>query len=1034
LKAVVLLATPVRFALKRMRERRLPLVIIVIALAGAAGLIGWGGLAASLAQESNVRQTLRELPPPARALRVVHYTSPQAKDANAVVVANELRAFGDVTTRTRHVQVWHSIAPEDARGIRIVFARGQVFAEQGRLPRGCNDGVCEALALRGSYRRGQLLHLHDTLYTPRGRARRIDALIRIVGLGSLRSDALSDSSELGAHALFMRGLTKPLRKLVLNAGSSVFWTAPLDPDKVHAFRIRGLSERLRRAVVRIDRDTDPNNPAQATAPLGRLNALADRGDTARSRLLLVAGEAAALIVAFAAFAANSRRRDTAVGDEQLATFGATRVQAWLMRSTEALLPCVIGIAIALIGLRVATELVARARSLPGGFVASALPTSTILVVIAVGLAAALLLVLSAAPRRARYGVGAIELAALASLGLVAWQVSATGALDPARVASSGGNPVVVMMPALAFFASGVVLLRVLPLLLRLGERFARRGPFAVRLAFVTAARNPTQAAAATTFLAVALGGALFSLNYRATLVRQAHDQADFAAGAAWRVIERNPRRTYGPTDVTPLTRFARISRENPTPVIRIGAELPNVNPQLNPRPVQLVGIPAARLSEVRGWRSSFSSLDRNEIARRLRLRPVRLHGASITRDADEIRMWVRTKTEAPRIVVLHFLLPGQRFEFLRLGLAHKRWRLLHGRLPLEMRGSELVGLEFLPTVVPLTHPLDYNGEIDVGAISLRRKSEWAVLRSVNEWVAARPFVGSSSGVVVPSGFISAQIGSGLQFYLLGTLRPLIRPSIQLPENLPALVGGDIATAAVNEKINLNIADRTLSIRVAGQSSLFPTVTKHPEQFAIVDYDTLFALLNADQPGTAVPSEAWFFDGHGSGFVERLHRPPFRLEQAIAAKPLATRLLADPLAAGTRSVLFVAGLAAAAFGLLGLILSTRATLAAERLLIAEYEALGVPTQTLSRAAQLRFVALSAVGIGAAFAGGLLAVRLIGSFVAVTGTGTSPLPPIVPSIAWVGALVVLSAVALIGISAVALLVKGAFRESTAMRLRA
>jgi hypothetical protein len=67
-----------------------------------------------------------------------------------------------------------------------------------------------------------------------------------------------------------------------------------------------VSKRLRGAVVRISRDTDPNHPARASAPLDLLNGLADRGDTARSRLLIVAGEAAALIIAFAGSAAALR--------------------------------------------------------------------------------------------------------------------------------------------------------------------------------------------------------------------------------------------------------------------------------------------------------------------------------------------------------------------------------------------------------------------------------------------------------------------------------------------------------------------------------------------------------------------------------------------------------------------------------------------------------------------------------------------------------------------------------------------------------
>ena len=56
-------------------------------------------------------------------------------------------------------------------------------------------------------------------------------------------------------------------------------------------------------------------------------------------------------------------------------------------------------------------------------------------------------------------------------------------------------------------------------------RKARSGSTGVRLAALGAARRPAQAAAVTTFLAVALGAALFSLDYRATLDRNARESA-----------------------------------------------------------------------------------------------------------------------------------------------------------------------------------------------------------------------------------------------------------------------------------------------------------------------------------------------------------------------------------------------------------------------------------------------------------------------------------------------------------------------------
>ncbi|MDQ3859438.1 MAG: hypothetical protein M3327_13515, partial [Actinomycetota bacterium] len=103
-------------------------------------------------------------------------------------------------------------------------------------------------------------------------------------------------------------------------------------------------------------------------------------------------------------------------------------------------------------------------------------------------------------------------------------------------------------------------------------------------------------------------------------------------------------------------------------------------------------------------------------------------------------------------------------------------------------------------------------------------------------------------------------------------------------------------------------------------------------------------------------------------------------------------------------------------------------------LAEYEALGVRPATLARSTQLRLIALSSFGVAAGFLGGLLAVRLIGSLVAVTGTAARPLPPIEPVVAWHADVVVVAIVTVAALVGAALLARPALRETAARRLRA
>src|ERR671935_1875220 len=150
------------FALRRLRARLLATIALVVALAGAAALIGWSSLAAALAQEQNVRLRLGALAAPARSVQVVYFTLPGEPDVRAQPVASALRALAPAVGASRRVRIWHSIARNDPLGTRLVVARepaADVVVRSGRLPRGCRAHVCEALALRGRAQLGERLRL-----------------------------------------------------------------------------------------------------------------------------------------------------------------------------------------------------------------------------------------------------------------------------------------------------------------------------------------------------------------------------------------------------------------------------------------------------------------------------------------------------------------------------------------------------------------------------------------------------------------------------------------------------------------------------------------------------------------------------------------------------------------------------------------------------------------------------------------------------------------------------------------------------------
>jgi len=264
---------------------------------------------------------------------------------------------------------------------------------------------------------------------------------------------------------------------------------------------------------------------------------------------------------------------------------------------------------------------------------------------------------------------------------------------------------------LTFFVTAVLLLRLMPVLVRLAERAVRHAPTGARLAFLGAARRPAQAALATTFLAVAVGAATFSLDYRSTLEHQTRDQANFTAGGLWRVVESSSQRqpvvaangvvtqpVESATDVAPLTRYAAVSQEQPTPVLRLAMQQLNTSAGSNQAgvPVTLLGIPTARLNEIRGWRAGFSSASRAELTRRLAAHTVSAPGPASARRRRLAGMGQNGRDLSTE-VAFWFLLPGQDTRVVRVAVvAPSQWKLVRFPLPHELRGTQLIGIDLNP--------------------------------------------------------------------------------------------------------------------------------------------------------------------------------------------------------------------------------------------------------------------------------------------------------------------------------------------------
>jgi hypothetical protein len=154
----------------------------------------------------------------------------------------------------------------------------------------------------------------------------------------------------------------------------------------------------------------------------------------------------------------------------------------------------------------------------------------------------------AAERAARSRRGAVpgvlqagaDIGLLVIAGVAYWQLhrraSGSGALSADAGGGLGVDPVLVAAPALCLLAGTVLVLRLLPLAARLGERRAARGSgLALALAGWQFARRPRRGAGAVLLLVLAVAMGMFAIGQGASWDRSQRDQADFTVGSDIRV-------------------------------------------------------------------------------------------------------------------------------------------------------------------------------------------------------------------------------------------------------------------------------------------------------------------------------------------------------------------------------------------------------------------------------------------------------------------------------------------------------------------
>jgi hypothetical protein len=1007
---------PLRLAWARLARRGERVLLVLFGIAAGAALLS-AVLAGSLvAQDRSVARATARIPAEDRTVRLIW-------GGIASGPGTDVRRL-DERSRRALAPLVHS--PTRAMLFRTSSANGHLFdlgaidglaryvhLQSGRLPHRCTPAHCEVLELggRGPIPRVPGLSLNmvgtATLDSPLP----FGTLITRETYASVLSSALLYHTAPTPPLLLADGVERLARiPAFVPTFRSYTWAAPLRPGSVHPWTIDSFARKV----------TQTRSALQAkslrfdlTAPIAQLRAANETGKIAARRLLLIGGEAAALLLAFAVLAATGLRRDAEAQWRRLTWFGARRWQLVVGSVAET---GVVAFAGALAGWALGSAVgavVANRAGVPSTAVLehSVISWRGLALAATIAVAATLVVLLSLRAGASRV----VDVAALGALLAVVLAL-ARGAANTSSLADERGTgAVLLLLPALIAFVAAVVWARILTPALRAVERRGRNAPVPVRLAALSLARNPGRAAVAVAFLVVSLGLALFAETYRSTLARGETDQAAFAVPADFVVRE----------DLTKLVPVGRALRgwtayppgTQRTPVLRLSG---NVRRLEGSPGLTVLGIPARDIERIR-WRSDYSPLSRAQIAERLTpTTSVALQGVRLPSDARRLTVPFRARGDelAVRAVIVT---PAGDAQGIRLGTTAS------GRLaapvPRAARGGLLVSFLFDLTNTGL-HGVP-NGGINAAALAQ------GTLHLGRPRVDGHPLPFDFSRWVGSGGITTSSDGT-LRYLVTGNDVARFRAAQPTDDHpIPIVASPGLAAAAgPGGVLPLNAATGTIVGRIVGTVRRIPTVD---EDVVIADGPTLATALSATAPGSGTPNELWLDApaGRERTLAAAVRQPPFDALDVSGHDALLADLRGEPLARGTLLTLAAAALAALGLALVGLLLVVVSDLRDERGELFDLEAQGASPDLLRRHLRLRTAFAAVFGLVGGIATGAILAALVVALVTLTAAAGSAELPLLLGVDWPVVLLGLLVYFALGALLVSVATRRAFRADVAGR---
>jgi hypothetical protein len=944
------LATPVRYALRRLRANWPRTLIVGLGIAVGAAVLAMTAAGSAAVQDRAVQRALAQLQPSDRAIQAVWGGVPG--QSNLTYAQLDRIARGAVEPILGQEPFGVLVFREATWGGAFVnlgavdgLARW-VDLRSGRLPRRCTPSDCELIQIGGAPVAPKLPFLH------------------VVGRATFKAGApLAAYFEAGGGKrppiLVAEGVVPfdrtPLPDAALIA-RTYGWIVPVAPRSIHDWDLASLGTRLDRAQAKLEERSDIFTIA---APTGTIASIRATSHVAAERLLILGGDAAVLLLGFAVLASTRLRQDHRDVRRRLTWSGATRTQILLVALTEVLVLTVVASLAGWAAGAGAGALLADHLGSPGALVVAHSIFTLRALSIGLLLAAVTGAAMLAALRVDAISFGGLRItvadaAALGALAAILLALARGKADATALQGGSGTGVYLLVLPALVLFVLAVAAARLLAPALRLLELVARRATPRVRVALLSLARAPGEVSLTVVFFVLSIGIAVFAIAYRATLVEGEHEQARYAVPAPYVLSE----------DLGKLVTIQQAplpAGYSPTQVLRDSGYVTGNHG----RDFTLLALPARSLASIDGWRSDFSADSTVQLGRLLE--PVStpsLRGIRLPARAHTYTLPFTTTGDRLGITAM---VENRRGDFAPLFFGE------HGagthvstvRVPPQARGGLIVALRLSFPVIS-------------SYVAAHRAAETSL--SVNDASTGTLRLPPAYSHWLGTNGVTPE-GHAFHFIVNNGADSILRPhqpleGVPVPiVTTPAIAGA----AGPSGIVPLHVENSVITGRIVGTTRYFPSVDGDA---VIADLPTWLTVANTAEPGVASASELWLDT-----------RPPSGLPLDLASqRARIAELTSDPLARGAISLLLVTALVGLALAAVGLLLTVVGDLRDERGSLKDLEAQGATPADLRRHVLLRAAVVGAFGLAGGAAAGAIVSALVVAVVTVSAGAENALPPL------------------------------------------